>query len=105
MRLRTDSCKAGHDADEQPLDGRKCNNPVDKPERIVYSGFASTEEGGQQPKRHKTIILLPRLEWERGDLGQLAACLPTNSFDCRKRNKIKILLRFKLKYDTIPSGR
>ena len=59
----------------------------------MYSGFASTEEGGQQPKRHKTIILLPCLEWERGDLGQLAACLPTNSFDCRQRNKIKILLR------------
>lgn len=35
-----------------------CKLIVDKPGLILYSGIHEAKEGGQQPKRNKTIILL-----------------------------------------------
>lgn len=52
------------------------------------------KERRKQHKRNKTSILLPVPERGPQRLEELAARLPTISFDCRQRNKItQVLLR------------
>ena len=86
-------CLLPSEGTEPLLGDAMCKLIVDKPGRILYSGTKAPLKGGQQPKRNKTIILL--IERRRVIVALVGWRFAADYFffDCRQRNKIKILLR------------
>ena len=71
---------------------------------IVSRGLVEYRTGGQQPKRNKTIILLPEAVGGCSGLESWRKGIRLFFFDRLQRNKIKILLRLRYIYAIIESS-